>query len=314
MKFLDNLKMGPKLIGTFTLTAAFTIVVGLFAMAKLQGMGEADALLYQKGTAPLADWQDISMSTYRIRANMRDLVLGRNFAEYEKRIRDRQAERVKAEESFGATLATDAGRALWKRCQEVQKEIGLRNDRVIELMRAGKRADAEALLYGDLEKLQQDQNKIFDEMQNLKVDFAGKLSAQNTEEAKSATRAMFFMMVTAFGLAIAFGIIIARAISNPMKQGVEMMSELAKGHLGLRLKMDRHDEIGDLARAMDEFAEDLQVNAVGTLKKIAAGDLSTDVKPKDAQDEIMPALQQATLALRGMSAEAQRLAQAAVAG
>jgi methyl-accepting chemotaxis protein len=78
--------------------------------------------------------------------------------------------------------------------------------------------------------------------------------------------------------------------------------------------MSRGDEIGELARAMDGFAEDLQVNTVGTLKKIAAGDLSAEVRPADAQDEIAPALGQVTATLKGMSEETRRLTQAAVSG
>ena len=53
-----------------------------------------------------------------------------------------------------------------------------------------------------------------------------------------------------------------------------MMQEMAKGHLGMRLKMDRSDEIGILANAMDGFAEDLQKNVVATVIKIGEGDLT----------------------------------------
>jgi methyl-accepting chemotaxis protein len=82
----------------------------------------------------------------------------------------------------------------------------------------------------------------------------------------------------------------------------------------MRLKLDRKDEIGQLAYAMDGFSENLQVSVVGTMKKIAAGDLSTDVKAADGQDEIAPAMIQMTTALRAMVAEAQGMVQAAVNG
>jgi methyl-accepting chemotaxis protein len=314
MKFLDNLKMGPKLTGAFLLTAALTLVVGFFAVAKMKAADEADTLLLEKGTKPLADWMDVSSATLRIRANMRDIVLGRDFDSYNKRIEERIAERTKAEERFKDSLMTDEGKALWKKYADNQAAIGAGNKRIRELIRAGKRGEAELLMYGEQDRLQQEQNAIYDETQGLKTKLAEKISTENTAAFNASSRFMYIMMAISAILAAALGIVLARSITGPLSKGVEMMKEMALGHLNLRLKMDRKDEIGELAWAMDQFAEDLQIVAVGTLQKIAAGDLSTDVKAKDSRDEISPALAKATEALRGLSAEAQRLAQAAVEG
>jgi methyl-accepting chemotaxis protein len=124
--------------------------------------------------------------------------------------------------------------------------------------------------------------------------------------------------ITAISLLIAGVTFVAslrmvRAISKALSGAVDMMAELGRGHLGRRLKTERKDEIGVLSRAMDAFADDLQVIVKG-LQGLAAGDLARDFQAHDAQDEITPALQQATNALRGMSADAQMLAKAAVEG
>lgn len=50
---------------------------------------------------------------------------------------------------------------------------------------------------------------------------------------------------------------VARSISGPLGQTVEMIEELGRGHLSGRLALQRRDEIGRMARAMDIFAEDL---------------------------------------------------------
>jgi methyl-accepting chemotaxis protein len=82
----------------------------------------------------------------------------------------------------------------------------------------------------------------------------------------------------------------------------------------MRLKMARADEIGQLAQALDVYAEHQQVDSVGTLKKIAEGDLSVTLTAKDPHDEITPAFIQLSTALRTMSAEVQALTKAAVEG
>jgi len=69
-------------------------------------------------------------------------------------------------------------------------------------------------------------------------------------------------------VAILFG----RSISDPLQQVVLMIKELRNGHLSVRLGISRRDEIGIMAQTMDEFAEDLQTNIVGNIKRIANGE------------------------------------------
>ncbi|MBK7293612.1 MAG: MCP four helix bundle domain-containing protein [Holophagaceae bacterium] len=313
MRFLDNIKMGTKLIGAFLIVAALSVLVGFFAISKLEASNEGAHQLMDKGAVPIADWMDIAQSTYRIRTNMRDMLLGKDCEAYNKRITYRIAERTKAEEAFEKTIMTDAGRALWKRYKDNQAEIGNGNRKIRELIRAGKKAEAEALMYGELDKLQQEQNKIYDEMAQAKLKFATSITEDITTAFTSAKKAMYVMMAIAALLGAALGILIARSIAQPMAKGVEMMKEMAKGHLGTRLKMERKDEIGDLAREMDGFTDNLQEIVVG-LQQISNGDLSKDWVAADAQDEINPALKQVRANLQALVADAAMLNQAAVDG
>lgn len=135
------------------------------------------------------------------------------------------------------------------------------------------------------------------------------------ERAQSSTKTI---TLVATAIAILLGIVVTlvltRDITKPLAQGVYMIQEMSRGHLGNRLKLDRRDEIGILAQTMDQFADDLQHVVVGAMKKIAAGDLNVEVPIKDAQDEIGPALKSTVDSLRGLIAEAKRLTAAAVEG
>ena len=135
-------------------------------------------------------------------------------------------------------------------------------------------------------------------------------------DALAARSKVIMAIALLLGVAIAFalGLVLSRNISVPMSKGVEMMQELSRGHLGRRLQMTRTDEIGVLAQAMDEFADDLQTQVVGSMQKLAAGDVTVNVEAKDSQDEIGPALQSIIVSLRGLVAEASAMSAAAVAG
>jgi methyl-accepting chemotaxis protein len=109
------------------------------------------------------------------------------------------------------------------------------------------------------------------------------------------------------------GWLLTKSITAPLQQGVDMMKEMAKGHLGTRLKLERKDEIGDLAQAMDGFTDNLQTIVAG-LQEIAKGDLGREWVAADAQDEINPALKQVRTNLQALVADAAMLNQAAVEG
>ncbi|HWQ08557.1 MAG TPA: HAMP domain-containing protein, partial [Holophaga sp.] len=219
-----------------------------------------------------------------------------------------------AAEEFQKTLLTEEGRAVFKDFQASLASYREDQAKVLALASAGKRAEAEALLLGAAKQKVNAVNAALDKLMSLKLKLAKSTADENAARYVAARNTIIIVMSAAALVAILLGVLIARSISTPLQKGLEMMAEMSRGHLGLRLKMARKDEIGELARAMDEFSEDLQVNTVGTLKKIAVGDLSTEVKAKDGQDEISPAMAQATFSLRNMSAEAKRLAQAAVDG
>ncbi len=69
-----------------------------------------------------------------------------------------------------------------------------------------------------------------------------------------------------------------------------MIGELEKGHLSERLNLDQQDEIGMMAKSMDAFANSLQNEVIGSLQKLADGNLDLNVVPRDAQDEVRGAL------------------------
>jgi len=118
-------------------------------------------------------------------------------------------------------------------------------------------------------------------------------------------------MVGGAAVAVLFG----RSISEPLQQVVLMIKELKNGHLSPRLNLKRKDEIGVMSATMDEFADDLQTNVVGDIKKIANGEyIESFSAPVDDQDEIRPALRMMVDSLDHLHKETIKLTDAARAG
>ncbi|MCK4623174.1 MAG: Cache 3/Cache 2 fusion domain-containing protein [Desulfuromonadales bacterium] len=75
-------------------------------------------------------------------------------------------------------------------------------------------------------------------------------------------------------IAIIGGVLLANSISQPLKLTAEMVSEFQQGRLDKRLSLTRKDEIGEMAKAVDGFADNLQHEVVTAFEKLADGDFT----------------------------------------
>lgn len=132
------------------------------------------------------------------------------------------------------------------------------------------------------------------------------IDAANREVNVTEATILVFTLI-AIVLAIVLGLFIASVIKKPVNKTLHMVEELGKGHLDTRLNMDTQDELGQMARVMDNFANALQNEVIGSMKKISEGDLNFKVEAKDEKDEIAPALQGTVNAINNISNDTNEL-------
>lgn len=113
------------------------------------------------------------------------------------------------------------------------------------------------------------------------------------------------VLLSAIGFSVGLVFFLARMVSRPMHRAVEMIEEMEKGHLSSRLNMNQRDEVGRMAIAMDRFADSLQHEMIDALKRLASGDLTFEISPRDDQDEIRGALKQLEVQLNDVMAQIQ---------
>ncbi len=126
---------------------------------------------------------------------------------------------------------------------------------------------------------------------------------------------IFALVIGSIVIGSVIAIIFGQSIAGPLQQVVVMIKELRHGHLSARLNIYRGDEIGTMAATMDEFADDLQINVVGNIKKIANGEYIQHFSELvDDRDEIRPALQMMVQSLDHLHKETIKLTDAARTG
>jgi methyl-accepting chemotaxis protein len=317
VRILDNLKMGPKLIGSFCAAACIIIAVAVLGYWNTSAIGGNLRDLRDSAMAPSQHLGGAEVALFRTRGDVYRLIfMAESRAQSEQ---DIQADLAEVEREMKAYRGSGPGQEEQDSLEAFDQawlgyQQGLGN--LMAALKAGNAKEVKLLLQDSAPGVRARAAMLaaFSRLQTLQKDKGRRVDAACQATLSEARNAAIAAGLAGTLLAIALGVILARSISGPMGRGMHMMRELAKGHLGLRLNLERQDEIGELAREMDAFAEDLQVHTVGALQRIAVGDLSFDLRPKDAQDEITPGFIQVTRALSSMSSENQNLCRAVRAG
>ena len=131
-------------------------------------------------------------------------------------------------------------------------------------------------------------NKLY-ELNNQLTDKAR--NAAHASATRNKITAITTVIIGVF-FALGFGFITARRIANPLKQAVEVLDDLGHGHLDNRLEISSADEVGQMATAMNSFADDLKNEVVASMEKLAHGDLTFKIIPKDPKDILRTTIKQ----------------------
>lgn len=132
-----------------------------------------------------------------------------------------------------------------------------------------------------------------DDLLNLVAKEADKTRDRELTAAGRSTTIALITVIIGIIIALSFGFFLSKGIAEPMNKVVRIIKEMSKGHLKERLNMNRSDEIGDMAKTLDNYSDELQNGTVKALTMLAAGDLTFEAAPKDADDALGNALKKA---------------------
>ena len=119
-----------------------------------------------------------------------------------------------------------------------------------------------------------------------------------------ANMASMLLMAVAVLIGALTAFFITRSITGPVAKGVEMAEEIALGDFSMELKLDRKDEIGRLAEALDKMVASLKKQAT-VAEKISGGDLTVKVEKASDKDQLGHALQNMANKLREIIGQVQ---------
>ncbi|MCQ8893120.1 MAG: methyl-accepting chemotaxis protein [Methanolinea sp.] len=318
MSFIDDMKIGKKMILGYLVVIIILVVVAAIGYINMGALDAADTAMYEDRVIPLDQLGQVNGDFQQMRAEMYRYI-------YVPESRETIAKTTVPELRANIKEKMDAYRATYltpeeeKALAEFDSNYAAFNTHYDALMAAVDKNDMKAVdaalsAGSPIITAREGAVNAIHKMLEINEKEAEKLSVANTALYNSSAMMMIIATVVGVILAVVLALYLSRSITRPLDQAVKNIQEMGKGHLGNRLKLNRKDEIGIMAAAMDQFSEDLQVIVVGAMKKIAAGDLTANIQAKDSQDEIVPALIQMRDAIKALVADADMLAKAAVEG
>jgi methyl-accepting chemotaxis protein len=137
--------------------------------------------------------------------------------------------------------------------------------RFIELVRADKKAEAEALLTDSLRPAQLAYFKAVDALDDFQIELVQRAVKAGREEYQADKVIMFSLLVLMVLVSAAFGWLIARSIVGPLQRAVASTGRIAEGDLCEVLRVEGRDETAELLRAVGRMQESLR-SVVGQVR------------------------------------------------
>jgi len=303
---MKNLKTSAKLSVVLGVTVTFIVLVGLISIFGMNGMNKRYIQAIDVHGKQLANAGRILEAIHSLRAETRACVV---FAGDKERVLKMKAvmedsfkEFEEAAEAYGESIINEDAKELFE--EAMAKYEKFFKPATLRVAKGAERGEPQAGLATEMMNVTKPASDLIaanmKKCMELKLDMLAEAEDAGRGMYAAVTVIMVILIFLCAAVSVFFGRHISGMISKPLGEAVKMINEMGRGHLGMRLNIKRGDEIGAMADTLDKFAGDLQIMFIGTLNRIADGELSMDVPVVDGKDELGAALQKTVVSLKAV--------------
>jgi methyl-accepting chemotaxis protein len=313
VRWLQNLKIGPKLILGFAIIAIVAGGIGLVGASNIYRISRAGQVVYQENISVLGPLYRVSTSLLKVRSNtVYHLLAKQDKFRYEYAI-----------ESAKQTIKQDLA-VLQKGNSNMKEQLNSLENAFATYWK-NEAAVLKLSNQNRIEEANEEMNKNLNSLASLIESIINSLFSSNSTDAETQTAAnyqaanqtilvMLAMALIALGVALSLGLAIARSISKPMKLLTTAAEQLAVGDVSAAIAtVDAKDETAVLTNAFAKMVDSIREQAEA-VAKVAAGDLDVDVKVKSEHDLLAQSLVMEVRTLRELVVETGKLTAAASQG
>ncbi|TAL29789.1 MAG: HAMP domain-containing protein [Spirochaetes bacterium] len=316
MTWFNNLKVSYKVMLASGIFLLIIIGIALMGINEQAETAKRFDKFFTMEFEPIGHLNKIMNNILQIRVDMQmELAAAEkgNMAEVEKRIKSSQEltkEYADFWELYKQRLFSDEGRKLASEWEAIRNDAA-ENRKKFQAAAADKQvALAERFLQEWLVGYRALRNKT-DEMLKSKTRFAQQDVAEQAQSSRRALVLSLLLMGFSILVSIIVTTILARAVSNPVRKGLEFAKKIAEGDLTDRIDLYQRDELGQLATALNVSAESLEKfvsevlvasqNLSQAVEQIASGNQNLSQRTSEqasSLEEIASTIEEATATIR----------------
>ncbi|RKP47395.1 methyl-accepting chemotaxis protein [Cohnella endophytica] len=259
MRWFYNMKIGKKLILSFTLVALLAGTVGVVGIINLKNIDQKYSELYDQFGVSVGDLGKVGMAFHQSRAQVRNLILYEDAAKREDSLRQIRLNdeiiRTSLEE-FRKSIQTTETRAKFEALQTELAAYNKIREEVASAAQAGRPEEGLRLLQTGT-KHSEEATRLINEIFDDKNRVGAERSKSYAQLADTTVITMVIVVVLAMLAAVGLGIFISRSINRPIKRLVESANRIADGDLDLTVEATSKDEIGVLSAAFGKMTDNM---------------------------------------------------------
>jgi len=299
MKFLDNLPVRTKLIGSFLVVAGIVLVVAVVGYTNMQGIKANLDSTYHDQLLPIQQLGAASTALYKVRGDLyRYLALPEERAKVEQEIAANIATIEEQVDLYREVNLTSEEKA---KLAEFDKAWATYKQEVQKALEAGKAGRQEQILAaiadgGTVAEARKAVGAAMQELIDINERLAGELNEAANASFAGAVRTMVIFAALGLALALAASWLISQSITSPVQLLLRGAEGLAVGSLNEDISeaqklavINRRDELGALGKAFQRVEEYFSQLA-HAVDRVADLDLTVQVQPRSEKDVLSMAL------------------------
>lgn len=285
-------------------------VIGAFGVSSTSGTTRN---VYTHTTTPMHDLADLLDQIGDARTSVRDLTFAPDASSQAKV----QAEMTRADKGVDDALAAyvaDHGSSLDTTSQELVTKFKsswaqwkhVRDNFVLPLAVHGRSSDAEKVILSDLQQADDQYSAPLDSLFAHEAQTASSEASHATSVAQGTEVKVIAVCFVAALLAFGVGVVVARALSRPVRRMRNALVAVADGDLRQSVGIDGRDEIGTMGAALDVALSQIR-QAMQTMAASASALAQASDRVSGQSTGIAAAAEQASARAAAMAAAADQV-------
>lgn len=253
MKWFNDLKLRFKLGLCFFIVSLFVLIVGIIGVSSMNKINSNADNLYSEDFQALKTLQQVNTNSLHIRlevlnsVNSRDLNKANNSKQKIEDIRKSNDELLK---KYEQTNLTAEEIKLYETVKKDLTDYRISCDKIINLVSEGKYDEAMSNS-NESAAIRENLTNSIDELVKIVENQSEEKNNSNNAIFKTTSFLVLIVGIVGFVVAMLLGFIITSVISKNFKKILKFSENLEKGDLTNLIEINSKDEIGDVARALN---------------------------------------------------------------